>query len=143
MSDTESRSWNRFNSDFRIPDSDDAARVANEAKASIDTWVQNSLSQLEAQMTQRAKVQLDTFNQNIAATNTALQSIDGQIAALVAGLDKLAPNDPFLAQEIDKLKKQTQDARDAMRAAAEKWEQSGKDAVATAVSIAKTVATFV
>ncbi len=103
MPDDHTRAWNRFSSDFKVPDSDDAARVATEVKASIDTWVQKSLSDLQADMSQRLQVQLSAFQQNIAQSKQSLDMVDGQIAAIRAGLDNLATANPALAADITKL----------------------------------------
>ena len=142
MPDDHTSAWNRFSADFTVPDSDDAARIANEAKASIDTWVQKSLSNLQADMSQRLQVNLAAFNQHIAESTLALGQVDAQIAAIRAGLDDLAKANPALAVEIAKLQKQTDDTSKAMQTAADQWEKNGQDAVATAISIAKTVATM-
>ncbi|MEW6156933.1 MAG: hypothetical protein AB1813_05835 [Verrucomicrobiota bacterium] len=143
MADPEPRSWSRFNADFKVPESQDAARIAHEVKASIDSWIQSSLSQLESQMSERMKVQLAEFERNIAATNAALKSVDEKIAGMQAAIGQLASSDPELARDIERLKRQTEETRKAMQAAAEKWEQYGKQAVDSAIKVAKTVATFV
>jgi chromosome segregation ATPase len=142
MPDDHTRAWNRFSADFKVPDSEDAARVANEVKASIDTWVQNSLADLQADMTARMQAQLSTLQQNIVGSQQALASVDSKIAAIRGEVDKLVAADPSLKTATEALNQQIEDTRAAMQAAADKWEQNGKDALATAVGIAKTVATF-
>lgn len=142
MPDDHTRAWNRFSADFKVPDSEDAARVANEVKASIDTWVQQSLTDLQADMAARMQAQLLTLQQNITGSQQALASVDAKIAAIRAEVDKLVAANPALDKDTAALKQQIQDTRAAMQAAADKWEQNGKDAVTTTVGIAKTVATF-
>jgi len=142
MADDHTRAWNRFSADFRVPDSDDAARVANEVKASIDTWVQKSLNDLQTDMAARMQVQLATLRQNFAESQQSLASIDAHIEAVQDGIAKLNPADPNLAAAIQDLQKQAATTRTAMKAMMDQWEKNGQDSVATAVSIAKTVATF-
>ena len=143
MSDTVSETWSRFNSDFTLPESGDAARVAHEVKASIDTWVQDSLSRIEADMRQRAQNNISELEKNLAQSKTELQNVQMKILSLQAALDQLAPGMPNLQAAIDEVKKKTADARTAMEAAARQWEDCGKQAVATTMKLAETVATFV
>src|SRR5262249_7648526 len=133
----------RFNSDFTFPESGDAARVAHEVKASIDTWVQNSLSRIEADVRQRSKVHIAELQTQLAQTKVELQSVQTKMILLQAALDQLSPATPNLQAAIDEVKKKTVDARTAMDAAARQWEDYGKQAVATTVKLAETVATFV
>jgi len=135
-----SLSWARFNSDFQIPESDDAARVANEVRASVDTWIQNSLAQLEDDMNKRAQVTIGELNNHLKATNDALGKIQSQIGQIQNGLNSLMTTDPVLATNINNLKAQTQAARAAMQQAADDWENHGKDTVSTIESIVGTVA---
>ncbi|HTL58593.1 MAG TPA: hypothetical protein VL361_23105 [Candidatus Limnocylindrales bacterium] len=143
MSDRVSDSWNRFNSDFTFPESGDAARVAHEVKASIDTWVQNSLSRMESDMRQRAQINLAQMREKLAQSKNELQSVQMKIVQLQAALDQLAPGAPNLQAAVDEVKKKAADARSAMEAAAQQWEKYGSEAVATTMKLAETVATFV
>lgn len=133
-------SWSRFNSNFRIPDTDDAARVANEVRASVDSWVQSSLAQLEEDMNKRAQVAIAQLNSHIKASNFALGTVQSQIDQVRTGLDNLAVANPALASSIAPLQAQTQAARDAMQKAADDWEKRGENTVSTIESIIGTVA---
>lgn len=126
MPDNENRSWNRFNSDFKLPESDDAARVAHEVKASVDTWIQNSLTQLVADMTQRTDANLAELDQSIEASKSRLADLKTQISTLRADVENLKPADPALSQAIAALLQKTKDAEAAMKEAAQKWEQQGR-----------------
>lgn len=143
MAENASQTWSRFNSDFTFPESGDAARVANEVKASIDTWVINSLSKIEAEMRQRAQLNIAVLEQKLAQSKNVLQSIQEKINSLQSAVAQLAPATSNLQEAIDNVKAKTEDARTAMQAAVAQWEQYGNDAVATTVQIAKTLATFV
>lgn len=133
-------SWSRFNSDFQIPESDDAARVANEVRASVDTWIQSSLAQLEDDMNKRAQAAIGQLNSHITASNDALGKIQDQIDKVRDGLASLAVADPNLATNINNLKTQTEAARAAMQQAADDWKKRGQNTVSTIESIAGTVA---
>jgi len=135
-----SLSWSKFNSDFRIPDSDDAARVANEVRASVDGWIQTSLSQLEDDMNKRAQVAIAQLNTHITASNAELVNIQGQIDQVRAGLAALAVANPALVGGISALQAQTDAARTAMQQAADDWKANGANAVSTVESILGTVA---
>jgi len=142
MPDDTSLSWNRFNSDFKIPESDDAARIALEVKASVDTWIQNSLVRLGEDMNKRAELSAAQLRSHIAEAKGALASIEKQIADVHDAVNALSPADPELAKKIKDLKDQTQATRNSMAQAAQEWEEYGRKTVATVESIAKTVATF-
>ncbi len=135
-----SLSWSRFNSNFQIPESDDAARVANEVRASVDSWIQTSLAQLEDDMTKRAQVAIDQLSTHIEASNAALGTIQRKIDQLLTGLDALAVAHPSLAAGIAALQAQTNTARDAMQQAADDWKTYGENTVSTIETIVGTVA---
>jgi uncharacterized protein involved in exopolysaccharide biosynthesis len=134
--------WSQFNSDFHIPEGDDAARVAAEVRASIEPWIQNSLAKLEQDISARAQVVINALNGHIKETNGALDVIQTQIATLQEGLVSLASPDPALQQSINNLQAQTDAARKGMADAATKWEQYGEKTVATIEQILGTVAKF-
>ncbi len=135
-----SLNWSRFNSDFQIPESDDAARVANEVRASVDSWIQTSLSRLEDDMNKRAQVAIGQLNVNLKASNEDLGRIQGQLDKVRDGLASLAVGDPNLATNVANLKGQIEAARTAMQQAADDWQKRGEDTVTTIESIVGTVA---
>jgi len=133
-------SWTRFKSDFPIPESDDAQRVANEVRASMDSWIHDSLAKLEADMDQRAQLAASRLNANINASNTSLTSIQSQIDKMLEGLKALNSKDPDLDKKISDLVAQTGAARDAMQKEADNWKANGQNTVTTIESIIGTVA---
>jgi uncharacterized coiled-coil DUF342 family protein len=132
--------WNRFNSDFQIPESDDAARVASEVKASVDSWIQTSLAELEREMNTRAQLAVSELNRHIVESQDALRRIQNDFYEIQCRINTLSPENGNLKEDIAILKKQTEEARNAMAEAAAKWEEHGKNAAQTFVTIASTVA---
>ncbi len=134
--------WNRFNSDFRLPESDDAARIAAEVKISVDTWIQTSLAQLESNMNARAQVAVAQINSQIVQSKTALTTMTAEFNRIAGAAAALSPTDPALAEKLNTLQAATAAARNAVALAAANWEKYGADAVATVKSIVSTMATL-
>jgi len=134
--------WNRFNSNFPLPESDDAARIAAEVKTSIDSWIQTSLAQLETDMNARAQVAVAQINSQIAQTKAALTAMTGELDKVAAAAAALSPTDPALPAKLKALQDATAAARTAVGQAAANWEQHGADAVATVKTIVSTLATL-
>lgn len=133
------RTWNEFNADFSFPPSEDAARVASEVKASIDTWVRNSLTELQEQAKRRTDVQLNSLNLEIGEASKVLRSVDTALADLKLMITQI-PNTDLVQAARDKLETAAQNARQAVQDAVNKWEEAGKQAGATVGEIAQTFA---
>jgi len=125
----------RFNADFNVPESDDAARIAHEVKASIDSWVDDSISVLEQQTKQRSAALCDAFDAQVTKTTAALNDFRGKIDAFQRELANFQTNDGALIAKVQQLNKAVQDGRDAMAAEAKKWERYAEEATKAAADI--------
>ena len=133
------RTWNEFNADFTFPPSDDAARIASEVKASIDTWVRNSLLELQEQTKRRTDVLRDRLDLDIGEASKVLRSVDARIADLQLMINQI-PNTDSIQAAREKLETAAQNARKAVQDAVNEWEEKGKKVGATVGEIAQTFA---
>jgi chromosome segregation ATPase len=132
--------WSRFNSDFRVPESEDAARVAIEVKASVHAWLQKSLEQLEKDMAVRAELAIGQLTVHLAAAQASLQKTLQGIETLRAELSALNTTDPALKSSVDRLNAQIQTTREAVAKTAEEWAAHGANTVSTIKTVIGTVA---
>jgi hypothetical protein len=134
--------WNRFNADFRLPESSDAVRVASEVKVSVDSWIQSSLAKLEADMNARASSAVSQIDSQIARTKAELAVMTTHLDEVARQVNALVPADPELPAKLAALQTSANAARTAVAASAVAWEKHGADAVATVKSIVGTMATI-
>jgi hypothetical protein len=133
---TADRTWNEFNADFTFPPSEDAARIASEVKASVETWVRNSLLELQQQTKQRTEAQMASLDIQIAKTKADLMGVNEKIAKAQECLKNL----DLPPVVVEKLNAAMQAARDAMQQAVNDWEDKGKQVGKGIAQIAETFA---